>query len=74
MAQEKGGEFTKQDAVSLIGGRYYCNEDKHVGDLLSRMVDSQFIVRIKPGHFKLPVSRNGGTKLGEADPAQQSLF
>ena len=74
MAREKGGEFTKTDAVELIGDIYYCNEDKHVGDVLGRMVKSGFIVRIKPGHFKLSESRMISLKKDVDDPNQKSLF
>lgn len=73
MATSKGGEFTKKDAVELIGNRYYCNEDKHVGDVLSRMVNAQFIIRVKPGHFKLSPSRSANLK-AIIDPNQKELF
>lgn len=74
MAREMGGSFTKQDAVQLIGHRYYCNEDKHVGDVLSRMVKAGFIIRIKPGHFELSKGRMQALKKLEENPNQQSLF
>ena len=74
MAQQKGGTFTKSDAVQLIGGKYYCNEDKHVGDVLSRMVNAGFLVRVKPGHFELPKHRVEKVRGTEIDPAQSSLF
>lgn len=47
------GQITKQQAVELIGKSYYCNADKHVGDVLSRMVKAGLLKRIKPGLFEL---------------------
>lgn len=74
MAQEMGGEFTKGDAIELLGSGYYCNEDKHVGDILSRMVNAGFIVRIKPGHFTLAPSRLEKLKKDAENPNQKTLF
>lgn len=47
------GQITKQKAVELIGKIYYCNADKHVGDVLSRMVKAGLLKRIEPGLFEL---------------------
>lgn len=47
------GQITKKKAVELIGKSYYCNADKHVGDVLSRMVKAGLLKRIKPGLFEL---------------------
>ena len=51
--QANGGEVTKAQVVESIGGNYYCNGDKHVGDRLSRMVNAGMLIRVKPGVFKL---------------------
>lgn len=48
-----GGSITKKEAIDLIGDRYYFNADKYVGEVLSRMVKAQFLIRIKPGVFKI---------------------
>lgn len=50
---KSNGQITKQKAVEFIGKNYYCNADKHVGDVLSRMVKSGLLKRIKPGLFEL---------------------
>lgn len=55
--QEHGGEVTKKQVVEAIGGNYYCNGDKHVGDRLSRMVKSNLLVRVKPGVFRIGTGR-----------------
>jgi len=52
LLDEKGGEFTKADAVALLGNNYYCSADKHVGDILSRMVNGGILERVKNGVFK----------------------
>ncbi len=36
--QANSGEVTKAKVVEAIGGNYYCNRDKRVGDRLFRMV------------------------------------
>lgn len=59
LAQRQGGNLTKQDAVNLIGGKYYCNAEKHVGDVLSRMVNEGMLQRIKPGQFVLGTGKAG---------------
>jgi predicted transcriptional regulator of viral defense system len=46
-------QITKKQAFELIGGCYYCNASKHVGDVLSRMVNSGLLKRLKNGHFEI---------------------
>lgn len=55
--QSNGGEVTKKQVVEAIGGNYYCNGDKHIGDRLSRMVKSNLLVRVKPGVFRFGTGR-----------------
>jgi len=50
----KNGEFTKQEAVALIGDNYNSAE-KYVGEVLSRMVESGLIIRVRNGVFRLPL-------------------
>ena len=45
-------QITKIKAVELIGNRYYCNASKHVGDVLSRMVNLGLLKRVKNGLFE----------------------
>lgn len=53
-ALQNGGSITKKEAILVPGvDTYYCNERKHVGDILSRMVNNGSLIRIKPGHFKV---------------------
>ena len=51
--QANGGKATKAQLVAALGGNYYCNGDKHVGDRLSRMVKSNLLKRVKPGVFDI---------------------
>lgn len=46
-------QINKRKAVELIGHNYFTNADKHVGDVLSRMVKAGLFKRIKPGVFAL---------------------
>lgn len=66
------GEITKKEAIVLIGGSYYCNSDKHVGDILSRLVKAGNLIRIKPGLFKIGTGKP--QKKQTPAPNQQSLF
>lgn len=45
-------QITKKQAVELIDD-HYCNGDKHVGEVLSRMVKSGTLERVKNGVFKI---------------------
>lgn len=51
--QENGGEASNPQVVEAIGGNYYCNGGKRVGDRLSRMVNALMLIRVKPGVFTL---------------------
>lgn len=73
LAQQNGGEITKKQAVEAIGGRYFCNAEKHVGDVLSRMVNRRILARIKPGYFKLIGTGKNGRPM-ENNPNQSNLF
>lgn len=52
-AQKQGGSFTKAEAVYQFGPNYYCNGDKHVGAILSRMVNSGILERPAPGKYRI---------------------
>ncbi|WP_288435344.1 hypothetical protein [uncultured Chryseobacterium sp.] len=58
-------EITKSKAIELIGGSYYCNSTKHVGDILSRMVKSGLLHRVKNGLFVI------GTRVN-SDPVTEN--
>ena len=54
-------EITKQEATAILGRFYYCNEEKHVGELLSRMIKSGILERVKRGTYKLKKYPSGIT-------------
>lgn len=64
--------MTKKDAMGMIDTHFH-NGDKHVGEVLSRMVKRGFITRIKPGLFKLKsVNPDGSNDF--KNPNQLDLF
>lgn len=69
--QANGGEVTKAQVVEAIGGDYYCNGSFHVGNSLSRMVNSGILIRVNPGVFK--IGRGNRSKPSTADNNQISL-
>jgi len=56
-AQSKGGTFTKSEIVEAMGGSYYCHGDKHIGQRLSVMVNSNLLKRVKPGVFEISTGK-----------------
>lgn len=61
-AYKNENKISKQQAVELIGYSYYCNAKKHVGDVLSRMVNSGKLNRIRNGHFEINLIKNESVK------------
>lgn len=74
-ANENGGRFTKRDAVERFGHWHYCNEGKHIGDCLGRMVKANLLTREKPGVFAIGTGKKNGKRADAAfDEPQQKLF
>lgn len=52
--------FQSRETFSLhqvdveLGGHYYANSSKHLGDVLARMVAGGMLYRVKPGVFAWP--------------------
>jgi len=72
-AFKNNNKITKKQAVELIGSFYYCNEQKHVGDVLSRMVNSNLLKRIKNGEFEINSNKTQTVK-GVLIPNQLNLL
>jgi pantoate kinase len=53
---------------------YYANWRKHFGDVMSRLIKQGFVVRVKPGVFRLNESRKMPVKPIEENPNQIELF
>jgi len=54
LAQDMGGTVVSSAIVEALGGAYFHNPEKYVGDIVGRMVKSGLLIRVKPGVFRLP--------------------
>jgi len=52
-ASKNNNQITKIQAVQLIGNCYFVNGSKHTGEVLSRMVKSQLLKRLKNGLYEI---------------------
>lgn len=50
-AKQNNNQITKKQACELI--KYYLNTQKHVGDILTRMVRANMLKRVKNGLYEL---------------------
>lgn len=66
-ARKNEGKITKKEVMDIPGvDDYYHNGAKYVGEILTRMVKRNILIRIKPGHYEM--------RFKPADPNQTSLF
>lgn len=65
--------ITKKQAVELVGHYYFRNAPKYVGDVLSRMVKTHLLNRIKNGLFEINTNRQQ-TINAITNPNQLSLW
>lgn len=70
-AHSNNGTIIKKQAMTLIDD-YYYNGAKHVGDILSRMVNAGLLIRESPGKFKIGTGTI--SKEGIINPNQITLF
>lgn len=73
LAKDMGGTITSSVIVEALGGAYFRNPEKYVGDIVSRMVKSGLLIRVKPGAFRLPTAdepkkAKSGTMLADDSP------
>jgi len=67
------GHKEKKQIVNKFKSWHYANSNKHIGDILSRMVNRGLIVRVKKGIYG--ISKEPVSSVSEMiDPKQQSLF
>jgi hypothetical protein len=52
-AKSHNNQISKQQAVDLLKYYYYSNAQKYVGEILSRMVVSKILKRVKNGLFEI---------------------
>ena len=70
--RENGGTATKKQVVARFGHWYYCNAEKHIGDILGRMVRARLLKRARPGVYE--TGTGTGTKTALTDKNQTTLF
>lgn len=66
-------QITKKQAMELIND-HYANGAKHVGDCLSRMVNSGLLERVKSGTFTIGKGKLVGKQGIEENKNQTQLF
>lgn len=69
---DKTSEFTKKEIMEGAGLNYYHNSSKHAGDVLSRMVKSGLLIRVRKGVFKLGNGRRKQPAI--VNPNQMNLI
>lgn len=66
------------DIIRDCGLVYWCNSEKYIGEILSRMVKRGTLIRVRRGCYKLAppghVSQSGKSNVSEDDPNQLKLF
>lgn len=72
-ALKNENRITKKQAVELLERYYFLNAQKHVGDVLSRMVNSKLLKRIKNGLFEINNDKKQTVK-GISNPNQLELL
>jgi predicted transcriptional regulator of viral defense system len=74
-AQANGGKITSAEAQSLLKHHYYCNHKKYVSEIISRLVNCGFFIRVKKGHYEInPDYRPHRSKVQLDNKQQQNLF
>lgn len=71
---DNGGMITKKEVVENLGGHYHCGANNHLGAMLSRMVNSGFLIREKPGMFRINTMRKAEAKMVSQIENQTKLF
>jgi len=66
--------LSKKDIIQLSGIDYYHNTEKHVGNVLSRMVRNGLICRVKKGYYKLGLLKRKIKNDDIDNPNQTELF
>jgi len=67
-------EVSKKEIVEEFGGLYFRNGSFHIGQRLSRMVNSKLLIRVRRGVFKVNKSPILGTKKEVVAENQISMF
>jgi predicted transcriptional regulator of viral defense system len=70
-AVRNNNQISKIQAVQVIGNCYFINGSKHTGEVLSRMVKSQLLKRVKNGLYEVQKHQ---TVKGIINPNQLDLL
>lgn len=73
LAKDMGGTVVSSTIVEALGGAYYSDAEKYVGDIVSRMVKTGLLIQVKPGVFRIPTAdepkkAKAGTMLADDSP------
>lgn len=71
-----GTPVKKEDIVERFDSFYYCNSSKHIGDMLSRLVNSGQVSRVKNGWYQFAnwYSSKNRQSIVPENPNQKQLF
>lgn len=72
VARSNGGTITTKQAIETIGSRYYHNQAKHTGEVLTRMVKAGLLKRVKVGDYQISTPQKAKGK--RCSQNQSSLF
>lgn len=73
LAKDMGGTVVSSTIFEALGGAYFRNPEKYVGDIVSRMVKAGLLIQVRPGVFRLPTADDpkkakAGTMLADDSP------
>lgn len=67
------GEKKRSQIVNKFDAWYYYNSNKHIGEILARMVEKGILVRVKKGVYRKPLIGTDPPR-PPADENQLSMF
>lgn len=62
----KDGRITLKELTAAYGNHYYHNGAKYLGEILSRMVNQNLLVRVKPGVYTLGTGKKNSKRADAA--------
>lgn len=66
--------ISKREINEALSGYYYFNGDKHLGNIVSRLVSSGHLIRIKRGVYKLADKASVNSSSKPVNKNQLNLF
>ena len=72
--RDQKGPVKKSDLTKKFGRRwYFANASKNLGDVLTRMVNQNWLVRVKPGYYEAGTGKKH-CPVQEVNENQLSIF